>query len=320
MNLKTKMERLIQNSYGNMAGMVVKKKGDIVYEKYYNGYTEDNPIHIFSVTKSIVSILIGIALDKKLIHSVNDKVLDYFPDYEVKRGEKTIQEITLYHLMTMTAPYRQKKDNYTEFFTSDDWVRYALDHLGGRDKIGEFRYAPLIGPDILTGILVKVTGKSVLEFATEELFVPLGIVVDGNVRFRDKEEQLAWYEKRDVKGWVADPQGVNTAGWGLTLKVRDMVKIGQLYLAGGAYDGRKIVSEDWVKECTTVKSRWEKMGYGYLWWIIDEKERCYAGLGDGGNVIYVNEAKEMVVAIGSVFDKGAKDRVKLIREYVEKVF
>lgn len=80
------------------------------------------------------------------------------------------------------------------------------------------------------------------------------------------------------------------------------------------------MSEDWVKECTTVKSRWEKMGYGYLWWIIDEKERCYAGLGDGGNVIYVNEAKEMVVAIGSVFDKGAKDRVKLIREYVEKVF
>lgn len=90
----------------------------------------------------------------------------------------------------------------------------------------------------MTRIHVKVTGKSVLEFATEELFAPLVIVVDGNVRFRDKNEQLAWFEKKDVKGWVTDPQGVNTAGWGLTLKVRDMVKIGQLYLDGGSFDGR----------------------------------------------------------------------------------
>lgn len=142
--------------------------------------------------------MIGIALDKELIHSVNDKVLNYFPDYEVKRGEKTIQEITLYHLMTMTAPYRQQKDNYTEFFMSDNWVRYALDHLGGRDTIGEFCYAPLLDPDILSGILVKVTGKLVLEFATEELFSTLGTVVNGNVWFRNKEEQLAWYEKREV--------------------------------------------------------------------------------------------------------------------------
>lgn len=108
------LENTIHKDYSNMAGVVVLKEGKVVYENYFNGYTAGSTIHVASVTKSIVSLLIGIALDKGFIKSVDQKVLDFFPDYTLKRGEKTIQTITLRHLLTMTAPYKFKSVPYTK--------------------------------------------------------------------------------------------------------------------------------------------------------------------------------------------------------------
>ncbi|MBD7913391.1 serine hydrolase domain-containing protein [Clostridium cibarium] len=319
-NQKICLEKTINSSYKNIAGIVVLKNGKTVYENYFNGYTATNKLHVFSVTKSIISILIGIAIDKGYIKSINQKVLDFFPDYPVKRGEKTIQNVTLKDMVTMTVPYKYKSEPYTEYFTSHNWVNSALDLLGGKGKIGEFRYTPLIGPDILSGILVKTTGQSVLDFATEYLFSPLEIDVEGNVIFRNKEEQLAWYKEKNVRGWVADPQGVNTAGWGLSLTPIEMAKIGQLYLDEGMWKGKQIISKEWVDESTKEHSRWDKLPYGYLWWVIDNKEHIYAALGDGGNVIYVSAKKRIVVSIASLFMPSAKDRIKLIKEYIEPMF
>lgn len=319
---KARLEKIINSSYHNTAGIIVLKNGKTLYENYFNHYTAANTLHVFSVTKSIISILIGIAIDKGYIKNINEKILNFFPDYAVKTGERTIQNVTLKDMLTMTAPYQYKTEPYTEYFTSDNWVNSALDLLGGKGKIGEFRYAPLIGPDILSGILVKTTGQSVLTFATEHLFSPLSIQVEGNVVFQNKEEQLAWYNEKNVRGWVADPQGINTAGWGLTLTPMDMAKIGQLYLDGGVWKDKQIVPEWWIEESTKEHSRcnqW-KLSYGYLWWIIDEKEHSYAAMGDGGNVIYVNTKKKMVISIASLFMPNAKDRIKLIREYIEPMF
>ena len=112
----TALEKKIQKEHGNIAGMVVLKDGRTVYENYFNGCGADDTIHVFSVTKSIVSILAGIAIDRGYIGSVDQKVLDFFPDYTVKRGEKTIQTITLKNLLTMTAPYKFRSAPYTRFF------------------------------------------------------------------------------------------------------------------------------------------------------------------------------------------------------------
>lgn len=282
------MECVISKDYSNMAGMVIRKDGETVYENYYNGCTADNRIHVFSVTKSILSILIGIALDKGYIESVDQKVLEFYPEYTVKRGEKTIQNITLRNLLTMTAPYKYKFNPYTKYFTSTDWVKFSLDKLGGRGTIGKFRYAPIVGPDILSGILVKATGQSVFDFAKESLFGPLGITVERTITFQSKEEQMAFYDATDLSVWVASPTGVNAAGWGLTLSPVDMAKIGQLLLNGGMWDGKRIVSEKWITESTSEHSRWEQQNlpYGYLWWIGEDKG--YAAMGDGGNMIYVS--------------------------------
>jgi CubicO group peptidase (beta-lactamase class C family) len=154
----TELEKKISNDYSNIAGMVVLKDGKTLYENYFNECTATSRIHVYSVTKSIISILIGIAMDRGYIKSINQKVLDFFPDYTIKRREKTIQNVTLKNLMTMTAPYKYKVAPYIKYFTSDDWVNFSLDLLGGKGQIGNFRYTPLIGPDILSGILVKATG------------------------------------------------------------------------------------------------------------------------------------------------------------------
>lgn len=232
------MERTIAAVYAKIAGMIVLKDGERVYENYFGNCTEDSRIHVFSVTKSVVSILLGIALDKGYIGGVDQRVLDFYPEYKPKRGEKTLQNITLRDMLTMTAPYKYKSNPYTKYFTSEDWVKFSLDMLGGKGQVGQFRYAPLIGPDILTGILTKVTGQSVLDFARENLFEPLGITVERSITFHRKEEQVSFYKATDMSVWVAGPTGVSAGGWGLTLSPIDMAKLGQLVLNGGVWNGR----------------------------------------------------------------------------------
>lgn len=318
----TALEHIINSSYDNIAGIVVRKNGEILYENYYNKCTADSRIHVYSVTKSIVSILIGIAMDKGYIHSLNQKVLEFFPDYTVKENEKEIQNITLYDMVTMTAPYKYDTPPYIEYFTSEDWVTFTLDLLGGKSQTEEFLYAGLIGPDILTGILTKAAGQSVLDFARDNLFSPLGITVDSNIIFNTQEEQMAFNGAKDISGWVADPAGINSGGWGLTLSPIDMAKIGQLCLNGGMWDGKQIVSKSWINESTREHSRWQELNlpYGYLWWINDDPDQSFAAMGDGGNIIYVNKSKKLVVSVASFFKPDVTDRIEFIKTFVEPVF
>lgn len=316
------LEAEIKENYNNIAGITVFRDGEMLYDRYFNECTSNDPIHIFSATKSIISLLIGIALDRGYIESVDQRILDFFPDYTVKKREEKIQLITLRNLLTMTAPYKFKYNPYTKFFSSTDWVKASLDLLGGKGEIGEFRYVPVIGPDILSGILTRVTGESVLTFAQKNLFEPLGISVERSLVFESKEEQLAYYKAKSVNGWVSDECGTNTAGWGLSLTPAEMSRIGQLCLNNGSWQGKQLVSPEWISESTREHSRWKKIdkGYGYLWWIIDEKNQSFAALGDGGNAIYVNPRKKMVISIASLFVPRVKDRMELIENRIEPLF
>ena len=315
----------IKNNHNNIIGMVVLKNGDTLYESYFNNCTADSRIHVYSISKSIISILIGIAIDKGHIKSVNQKILDFFPNYIPKRNNKTIQTITIKDMLTMSVPYKYKFPPYTHirYFMSNDWIKFTLNLIGGKKPIGEFRYAPLIGPDIFSSILVKATGQSVLDFATENLFTPLGITVESNVIFRTAKEQFAFNKATNISGWVSDRMGINSGGWGLSLSPMDMARIGQLYLDGGVCNGRQIVSTDWIDESINEHSysKWEKfnLAYGYLWWIVDGKERIFAAIGDGGNMIYVNKSKNIVVSIASLLDSKVKDRGGLVQSRLELV-
>ncbi|WP_186576925.1 serine hydrolase domain-containing protein [Aquibacillus kalidii] len=315
-NLISNFEDLIRNEYSNIVGIAIIRNKSLVYEKYFNGYTQDDVLHVASVTKSIISILTGIAVDKGYIKNIEQKVLEFFPDYTIKRGEKTIQNITIRNLLTMTAPYKYKSEPYTKVYSSDDWVKAALDLLGGKSDIGEFRYST-VGIHVLSGILTNATGQSLVDFATENLFKPLGIQAPNNAFIHNKEDYLSFLKGKYVTGWIADPKGVNTAGWGLTLTPRDMTKIGQLYLNGGKWNGELVVSSKWIEDSTKEKSRWGEKSYGYLWWIVDGG---YAALGDGGNVIFIIPKKKVVVTIASRFMPRAKDRIELIRKHILPLF
>ena len=242
------------------------KDNKLIYENYYNKCNKENKIHIYSITKSIISILIGIAIDNGYIKNVDENILNFFPDYKVQDNENT----------------------------------------------------PVIGPDILSGVISNSTNQSVLDFARENLFKPLGINVDKNIVFNNAEEQFAFYESIDMNGWVCDKTNLNTAGWGLTLSPTDMAKIGQLYLNGGVFNCKKIVSTNWIKESTSIHSEFNKLKYGYLWWVLDKDS--FAALGDGGNTIYVNKAKNIVISVTALFVQNAKDRIDLIKQYIEPAF
>jgi hypothetical protein len=119
---KEELHRIIEKQQPNICQIVAVKNNKTVYNDNWNNYKTTDNVHIASVTKSIISILIGIAIDKGMIESVNQKVLDFFPDYVIKRGEKTIQDVTLYNLLTMTAPYKCKSEPWTKVCTSEDWT------------------------------------------------------------------------------------------------------------------------------------------------------------------------------------------------------
>jgi CubicO group peptidase (beta-lactamase class C family) len=315
------LEKIINNDYSNITGMVIQKNCEKLYENYFNEYTVLNAVHVYSVTKSIFSALIGIAINEGNIKSVDQKVLDFFPNYTVNAGEKTIQEITIRNLLTMTAPYKYKTEPYEKFFASQNPIHDALDLLGGEGSIGEFNYSAVGGTHILSGVLVKATGRSILDFATEKLFSPLGISVPCNIALRSKEEHFAVMNDKNTSGWAVDPQGINTASWGLFLTTVEMAKIGQLYLNGGVWNERQIVPAEWISESTREHSRclqWGNLSYGYLWWLIDCDS--YAAIGDGGNVIYVNTKKQMVISIASLLVPEVKDRIEFIKGYIEPMF
>lgn len=315
---RRELERTIETEYGNIAAIVVRKGGEKVYEGYFNGYSPDSAFHVYSVTKSVVSALIGMAIDRRSIESVDCRVLDFFPDYEVPEGENTIKDITIKHLLTMTAPYKYEVEPYEEFFASEDPVSAALGYLGGEGGMGAFNYSAIGGTHILSGILARALGRPILDFARENLFSPLGIEVPHSIVIHDEAEHFAVMNDRDTRGWVVDPEGRNWASWGLFLKAEDMASFGELYLHDGTWQGDRLVSSSWIAESTREHSRcpqWGNLPYGYLWWIIDDES--YAALGDGGNVIYVNKRTETVIAIASTFLPEARDRIELIKKHIE---
>ncbi|MGM9972532.1 MAG: serine hydrolase domain-containing protein [Clostridiaceae bacterium] len=322
--LEKELHKYIEEKQPNICQIVAYKDGLEVYSDTFNGYKKSDACHVMSVTKSIVSLLVGIAIDKGLIKSLDQPVLDYFPDYKIKRGEKTIQKVTIKHLLTMTAPYKYKYEPWTKVCTQDDWTIAALDFLGGRKGInGEFKYSTL-GIHILTGIISKTSGMETVQFANKYLFEPIGVKSHRNYLAETAEEHKHFTISKEPREnvWFCDPQGVGAAGYGLCLSAEDMAKIGLLCLNKGKYKGNQIVSSEWLEESTkgsrcNCGDAFRNMYYGYLWWIIDKEKKIFSAIGNSGNVIYVNPEKNNVVAITAYFKPTIFDRVDFIREYIE---
>ncbi|MBB4826601.1 CubicO group peptidase (beta-lactamase class C family) [Sporosarcina luteola] len=308
----SEVESIVRTEYHNLNGLVVIKNGFIAYEKYFNGSSSNDLHHVASVTKSIVSALIGIAIDAGFIKNEDQKVLDFFPEYVADPVHQQKQDISIRHLLTMTAPYAFEDwhEPLDKMCMESNWVEYALNMLGQQGTVGTFKYSTA-GAHLLSAIITRSTGKSSREFANEYLFKPIGMkeIPLFEIESYDYDHLFG----KDVKGWVHDPNGYTTGGWGLTLTTRDMARFGYLYLNQGKWDTKQIIPQHWIQETTTMNSN----NYGYLWWLREENGVfAYVALGDGGNVICCIPEQDIVIAISSEFMVNPADRWPLIMEYI----
>ena len=316
--------RYIDESKGNESNICqicAVKDGETVYDDSWRGFEPDSAVNVNSVTKGVMAVLAGIAADKGLIDP-EQRVLGFFPGYEVKRGEKTIYDVTLKHLLTMTAPYKFCFDPWKKVCTSDDWTKAALDLLGGRKGItGRFKYSTL-GIQILSGIIENASGMRCIDFANRFLFAPLGIPEHELHKDGSKEDQYEYFMSREPKKneWYSDPKGVVTAGWGLAISARDMAKIGQMLLNDGIYGGERVLSKEWITQMTYpmqhLGKKFGELYYGYLWYKPEKDGPVYAAIGDSGNIIYVNTEKKISVGVTGTFKPRIYDRIEFIESRV----
>ncbi len=322
---KEQLHGFISQSTGNESNICqiyAIREGETVFDDCWHGFKTEDSMNVNSVTKGIVSLLAGIALDRGCIKSVDQKVMEFFPDYTVKRGEKTIYDVTVRHLLTMTAPYKGRSEPWKKVCTSQDWTLTTLDYLGGRKGItGEFRYATL-GIQILVGIIERATGEKCIDFANKNLFDPLGL--PGRIMHGDssKEDQFDFFMNKNPRKpeWFSDPQGTVTAGWGMCMSAKDMAVIGELVCDGGVHEGKRMISAEYLSDMLTphlkLGERMGFMNYGYLWYKPYDDRDVYAAIGDSGNIIYVNKEENISVGITGTFKPRIFDRVDFIEQKV----
>ena len=294
-------EMLDESPRRNVHSIVVARSGKLVYEIYRTGYdqkwgtplgtvsyTADMPHDVMSISKSVVSLLFGIALDRGLIASVDDPVHIYFPDYAVLRTPEK-DRILLRHLLTMKSglewhenrSYDDPRNSEIMMIGSPDPYRFILEQPVRAEAGKVWNYSGG-NTQLLAGVLQRKTGKSLAEFANEALFQPLGIT------------KFEW-TKMPANGEAA-------AAGGLHLRPRDMAKIGELVLRKGMWNGHRVVSERWIEQSTRARTDEPGPLYGYQWWIMNEAvgERATSwivGIGNGGQRIYISPAYDVVVVI-----------------------
>ena len=258
--------------------VLVVKDGYLILDEYFEPFTKGERHKVYSCTKSVVSTLIGIAIDEGYVEGVNQTLLDLFPGRTPQNTSAWKEEMTLEDLLTMTAGFDARDSWLYEWegldgmHESPDALQYVLDLQVTVEPGTRFEYTNGVS-HLLSCIIDETTGMSSLEYARESLFSPLGI--------------------HDVE-WGNDSLGRNWGYSTLYLTPHDMAKFGYLFLNGGLWDGEQIVSDSWVDEATRKHvnaNLWD--GYGYQWWV--DPWGYYQALGYRGQLIFVVPEDQMVV-------------------------
>ncbi len=284
------LKEYIETNYPGMYSMLIIRNGFLVVEEYF-ALSADTKRDIYSCTKSFISALIGIAIQEGFIDNIDFPVLEFFPERTFAETDKKKQNLTLYHLLTMTTGlewyelqvgYGNPKNSIYLMLDTDDWIKYVLDQKMVDEPGKKFNYNTGAS-HVISAIINKTTGKTTLEFAETHLFNPLGI---------------------DDYTWPKDPDGIHVGGYGLELTPRSLAKLGQLYLNNGSWKGEQIVPEEWVLTSTSDHRPPGNYsyGYGFQWWIHPDKEKYSAWGYAEQRVIVVPRYQLVVVSTGYMPD------------------
>ncbi|HTP09083.1 MAG TPA: serine hydrolase [Anaerolineae bacterium] len=292
----TKLAQLldkIKEEHLNLNSLLIIRHGYLVSENYFGDYQADTRHELYSVTKSFVGTLIGIALDQGKIQGVDQHVVDFFPGRTFANLDARKQSMTLEDLLTMQSglDWQEGDPTYIAIYRSPDWAQYVLDEPMAEAPGSVFNYCSGCS-HVLSVILQQATGQDTRAYADHYLFQPLGI------------SHVVW----DV-----DSTAIAIGGWGLQITPRDMAKLGYLYLHDGLWDGRQIVSAQWVKNATrTHVATGSTLDYGYQWWIAPS---AYAALGRYGQMIYVVPESDLIVVMTAELANHDPE-FQLIQQYI----
>ena len=297
------MEGAIRSGeFTKIGSVLVARHGKLVYEGYFDGGAATTLRDTRSATKSITGILIGLAIQEKKLGGVDARVFPLLPEHrrKLQNPDPRKENITVEDLLTMSSPLEcddwndASRGNEERMYLVEDWAQFILDlPIRGRMKTGEHPEPPKYGRNfsyctggvfILSEIIQKTTGERTDKFAQEKLFAPLGI---GDVQ------------------WVYSPLNIPQTGGGLRLTSPDLLKIAQLYLNGGVWNGKRIVDAPWVQASTAPHAQIDDTTeYGYLWWLKSFKfgDKSYPAFymtGNGGNKVAAFPSLDMAVVITS---------------------
>lgn len=292
-------EQVILETKPEVRSLLVIRHGRLVYEKYFRGASAAQVFNVKSVTKSFTSALTGIALRERLLQGVEQKVSDLLPEYFTAQTEARKKQITLRHLLTMTAGFAWTEYGPVtgEWIRSADYTKFALELPLAADPGRGHNYNSSLS-HLLAVIITRQSKVSLLEFARKQLFAPLGM---------------------RVQRWDTDPQGYCEGSSELYLTARDMARFGFLYLNAGQWEGKEIVPANWVWESLRPHAAQDALqaNYGYQWWIGQDDERpSFVAFGHGGQMIQIVPQLDLVVVMTSTTIDPGNNVTLLVLEHI----
>ncbi|WP_237566372.1 serine hydrolase [Paenibacillus sp. EZ-K15] len=274
---------------------VVYEGGATLFEYYRNRKMKDKQHKINSVTKSVMSALYGIAIQQGYIDNEDVPISSYFSEID-----DTKKEITIKHLLTMSSGLRWPGNE--AMIPTKNWVKFILEQPVETEPGKQMKYS-CGNSHLLSAILQKATKMNTVDFAKKNLFLPLGI------------HDFNWYQ---------DAKGIAIGGFGLTMKIEDMLKFGVLYLQNGEWNSKQMIPTKWIKKSTNSNSVAES-SYGYHWWIMNskaldcEEDKTYYAMGMGGmkgQYIFVNQERRLVTVFTSNLSNNTSSPIQYFQNYI----
>ncbi len=263
-----------------LRSLLVSIDGDLVEEHYFNGATARSLANLKSASKTLMSILVGIGIDRGYLDDVDQTIDAFFPE-ELAEASALKRGITIEDLLSMRSGLETTSNrNYGRWVLSRNWVAHALSRPFVGKPGGQMIYSTG-STHLLSAIITRATGMTTREFGQRYLARPLGV---------------------SLPAWPQDPQGIYFGGNDMLLTPRAMVKVGELYLAGGSIDGFEVVSSRWIRESWIPRtvSRYSRRQYGYGWWMrVLNGFPTYYAWGYGGQFIYVIPDLDAVIVVTS---------------------
>ncbi|MEO0692046.1 MAG: serine hydrolase [Pseudomonadota bacterium] len=264
-----------------LRSIVIGRNGEVLASEAVRGPALDRPANIKSVSKTVVAVLTGIAIDKGVLLGTDATLGDVAPRLIPAAADPRVAEITVADLLTMQAGLeRTSGGNYGAWVSSNNWVADALSRPFVAEP-GERMLYSTGSYHIMGAVLSEVTGDSLLTLARDWLGAPLGI---------------------DIPAWTRDPQGRYMGGNEMAISPIGLFRFGEMFRAGGTWDGTQVVSDAWVTAALTPRTRsfWSRHNYGYGWFLMQMGPHAVAyGRGYGGQMIYIVPDLGLSVAITS---------------------